>query len=195
MEAGGQPAEGTLEADLPGTSGVPSQDGGCGPLRFLAGIANSRFKMQDSKFRGGAKACFMLGAIPSSGRSLRKDRTSGSEMRAFAGRSSGPHGPNGPIPTAKPVHSRADGLDFELRKVAALRPGAATAAAGCCAHPGANSEFNIQNSELRTRGAACGARTFGNELRASAAPRLRPARPFRGRMDNIKHRQLLPSDA
>ena len=51
-------------------------------------------------------------------------------------------------------------------------------AAGCCAHSGANSEFNIQNSKSRARAAACGEAVqsgpMGRELRASAPPGCGP---------------------
>ena len=73
---------------------------------------------------------------------------------------------------AKPAAERM-GL---RRRGAALRQGAA---AGCCAHSGAiqNSKFKIQNyysgCSLRRDG------TSRRELRASAAPRLRPARSWR----------------
>ncbi len=69
-------------------------------------------------------------------------------------------------------------------------------AAGCCAHLGA-----IHYSKLRGRGwgswtlsdSGCSlrsARKFGYELRASAAPRLRPADLLRGRIYSIEHRQM-----
>ena len=45
-------------------------------------------------------------------------------------------------------------------------------------------KFRIQNSKLRTRGAACGARMFGYELRVSAAGRLRAAAPIRAQIQN-----------
>ena len=47
-------------------------------------------------------------------------------------------------------------------------------------------KFRIQNSKLQTRGAACGARIFGYELRASAAGRLRAAAPIRAQIQNSK---------
>ncbi len=55
-------------------------------------------------------------------------------------------------------------------------------AAGCCAHSGANSEFNIQNSKSRARAAACGEAVqsgpMGRELRASAPPQAAARRPL-----------------
>ena len=76
------------------------------------------------------------------------------------------------------------------REVAGLRAGEAAARS---AFP--RPEFKIQDSKLNRltgpawadipiRAAACGARKFGNELRASAAPRLR--RPF-GRKFRIQN--------
>ncbi len=53
-----------------------------------------------------------------------------------------------------------------------LQPSARGVAADRCALVGANSAFKIQNY---IRAAACGARKFGYELRASAVGRLRPA--------------------
>ncbi len=60
-----------------------------------------------------------------SGCSLRSDRTSGREQRAFAGRSCGPLGPDGPIPARD---EPAAGRRSLRRRGAALRPGAAEAA-------------------------------------------------------------------
>ena len=82
------------------------------------------------------------------------------------------------------------------REDAVLRPGAA---AGCCGSF-RNRKFSIQNSRFKiaNRGAACeGAayeRTCGRELRASAAPRLRPARPFQGRNSTFRIQYEMHAD-
>ena len=83
-----------------------------------------------------------------------------------------------------PARSRAEGLAFEQREIAALRQGGRLRAAAASLKP------QIQDSKLNKiavarlslfsiRAAACGARArsgpLGSELRASAAGRLRPA--------------------
>jgi len=89
-----------------------------------------------------------------------------------------------PAAERRSLHERPAG-----REAAALRP---KAAAGCSAPYGRNSRFKIRWSAgarlslFPVRGAACGARMFGDELRASAGRRLRPAAPIRAQIQDSK---------
>ena len=126
----------------------------------------------------------------SSGCCLRRARMFGNELRASAAGRLRPARPLqgrillfgvfGPR-LAKRTQERTCGTRTAGLRGARLRPAAVPFGT-------ANSKFRIQDSKLRGlsgyawayisgRVAACGARRFGNELRASAAERLRPADP------------------
>ena len=152
--------------------------------RFLFGTANSKFESQNSELQNRLQ--------------LAKAGISGREKWASAGRSCGPRrllseAANSRFKIKKfcraclaylPIRAAACGgrNDAEgLRASAAgrLRPAAVPFGT-------ANSAFKIQDSKLKDfaghawhifhfRAAACGVRNDAEELRASAAPRLRPA--------------------
>jgi len=92
-------------ADLRDTRCGPPQDGGSGPLRFLAGTANSAFKIQDSKLKGTAGPAWtsiLVRAAACGGRMF------GNELRASARGGCGPLGPGGPVQStrSKPAAER-----------------------------------------------------------------------------------------
>ena len=121
------------------------------------------------------------------------ERTCGREVRAFAGRSCGPLRPAGANSAFKIQYSkfRITRSGCSLRKARQVRQRTAglrrrEAAARRCLTASIplkpspfGRKFSIQNSELHTRAAVCGVHAkFGNELRACAAARLRPAGLF-----------------
>ena len=100
----------------------------------------------------------------------------------------------GPIPFRKSPQpsGRACTSGPMGREDAALRPGAAAGCSGSFR----NRKFRIQNSRFKiaNRGAACGGASDTMELRASAAPRLRPARPFQGRNPKFRIQYEMHAD-
>ena len=79
---------------------------------------------------------------------------------------------------------------------ARMQPSARGGAAGCCGSL-RNRKFRIQNSRFKiaNRDAACGGASDTMELRASAAPKLRPARPFQGRNSTFRIQYETHADA
>ena len=136
------------------------------------------------------------------GRSLRRARKFGNELQASAAgklRSTAPCGRNfnisyGIEPRIKPAAERTGLLSSGAR----LQP-SARGRLRAAAPFGRNSEFKIQDSKLPIRGAACGGHArsgpLGRELRASAAPRLRPARSWRTVLRHRFHPRLSRSRA
>ncbi len=120
-------------------------------------FSRPKFKIHYSKFR-----------MTKSGRSLRRtcERTFGREQRAFAGRSCGPLGPNGPPLTQDMPAAERTGL---RRRGAARRP-----------------SLGAQPAKRPRE------RTFGTRTAGLRRRRLRPARPFQGRNSkfNIQYSKL-----
>ena len=96
----------------------------------------------------------------SSGRSLRSARRFGNELRASAAGRLRPADLCEVDSSYKTCPQPSGGPAFEQREDAALRPGTAAGCGGSGKEPPIqNSKFNIQNSELPNRAAACGGRT------------------------------------
>ena len=123
---------GALEADLRDASCGPPPGGGCGPLRPFG--RNSEFNIQNSELHSGCslRSARRFGNEPKLGAQLAKERTSGRkggrEQRAFAGRSCGPLGPDGPILTRNKPAAKRTGL---FSSDARMQPSARGAVAGC----------------------------------------------------------------